>query len=72
MGQLTPQQRRTRAQVETLIRVISPALNAVLAVGERLSRIVEPVDHEYYPPRTGQVEPPPPAAARVERSAGGD
>lgn len=65
MAPLTPQQRRTRAQVETLIRLISPALNVVLAVGERISRVVEPVDHEYYPPRTGQVEPPP--APEAER-----
>jgi hypothetical protein len=66
MAPLTPAQRRTRARVETLIRVMSPALNLVLATGERISRLVEPEDHEYYPPRTGQVEPPPPAAS-VER-----
>jgi hypothetical protein len=66
MTQLTPDQRRTRARVETLIKVMSPVLDTVLAVGERISRIVEPVDHEYYPPRTGQVEPPP-AHARVDR-----
>lgn len=71
MTQLTPEQRRTRAQVETLIKVMSPMLNLVLAAGERLSRIVEPVDHEYYPPRTGQVEPPP-AAASVEQQSGAD
>jgi hypothetical protein len=59
MTALTPEQRRTRARVETLIHAMSPFLNAVLAVGERISRIVEPEDHEYYPPRTGQVEPPP-------------
>jgi hypothetical protein len=59
MAPLTSAQRRTRARVETLIRVISPALNLVLATGERISRLVEPEDHEYYPPRTGQVEPPP-------------
>jgi len=59
MAPLTPAQRRTRARVETLIRVISPALNLVLATGERISRLVEPEDHEYYPPRVGQVEPPP-------------
>jgi hypothetical protein len=63
MAQLTPDQRRTRARVETLIHVMSPFLNVVLAAGERLSRIVEPEDHEYYPPRTGQVEPPPEEAA---------
>jgi hypothetical protein len=60
MTQLTANQRRTRARVETLIRLMSPGLNLVLAVGERISRIVEPDDPEYYPPRTGQVEPPRP------------
>jgi hypothetical protein len=59
MAQLTPEQRRTRARVETLIRLMAPGLNLVLAAGERLSRLVESVDHEYYPPRLGQVEPPP-------------
>ena len=71
MAQLTPDQRRTRARVETLIKLMSPFLNVVLAGGERLSRLVEPVDHEYYPPRTGQVEPPPEPAS-VEQRAGGD
>jgi hypothetical protein len=71
MTQLTPGQRRNRARVETLIRLMSPLLNLVLATGERISRLVEPVDHEYYPPRTGQVEPPP-AAASVGRRAGED
>ena len=71
MAGLTPAQRRTRAQVETLIKLMSPFLNLVLATGERISRIVEPVDHDYYPPRTGQVEPPP-AAASVEQRAGAD
>jgi len=50
---------------------MSPALNLVLATGERISRLVEPVDHEYYPPRTGQVEPPP-TPASVEQRASGD
>jgi hypothetical protein len=59
MPPLTPEQRRTRAHVESLIRLMSPGLNLVLAVGERISRIVEPDDHEYYPPRIGHVEPPP-------------
>jgi hypothetical protein len=62
MAQLTPEQRRTRARVETIIRLMSPALDLVLAVGERISRLVEPVDHEYYPPRVGQVEPPAPGS----------
>ncbi len=62
MAPLNPDQVRTRERFETLIGVIAPALNLVLAVGERISRTVEPEDHEYYPPRTSQAEPPPPSA----------
>ena len=51
MAKLTAEQVRTRDRVETLIRVMAPALNLVLAAGERLSRIVEPDDPEYYPAR---------------------
>lgn len=51
MPTLTPDQLRTRERFETLIRVAAPALNLVLAAGERLSRIVEPDDPEYYPAR---------------------
>jgi hypothetical protein len=53
---LTPEQRRTRDRVETFIGVIAPALNLVLAAGDRLSRIVEPEDSEYYPVRSGLLE----------------
>jgi hypothetical protein len=53
---LTPEQRRTRDRVETLIRLMAPGLNLVLAAGERLSRIVEPDDSEYYPIRTSLSE----------------
>jgi hypothetical protein len=56
---LTAEQRRRRDRVEGLIRLMAPGLNLLLAAGDRLSRLVEPVDHEYYPPRQGQVEPPP-------------
>jgi hypothetical protein len=59
MTTLTPEQRRTRDRVEALIRLMAPGLNLLLAAGDRLSRLVEPVDHEYYPPRRGEVEPPP-------------
>jgi hypothetical protein len=53
---------RTRERVEKVIRIAAPALNLVLAVGERVSKIVEPDDHEYYPPRNpGAVAPPPPS-----------
>jgi hypothetical protein len=57
---LTPDQLRTRQRVEGLIRLMSPALDVVLAVGERISRIVEPEDVEYYPPRVTHESPPPP------------
>ena len=56
---LSAEQLRTRDRVESLIRLMAPGLNLLLAAGDRLSRLVEPVDHEYYPPRQGQVEPPP-------------
>ena len=46
--------------MEGVIRLIAPALDLVLAVGERASRIVEREDPEYYPPRITRHEPPPP------------
>ena len=54
---ITPEQRRRRDQVETLIRLAAPGLNLLLAAGERLSRLVSPEDDEYYPVRSGLVEP---------------
>lgn len=69
MASLTPDQRRTRERVETVISLAAPFLNVVLAVGERISRIAEPEDSEYYPVRSGLTEgeatvrtEPPPAA----------
>jgi hypothetical protein len=53
---LTPDQRRTRERVERLISIAAPALNLVLAFGERVSRIVEPEDSEYYPVRSSLNE----------------
>jgi hypothetical protein len=53
---LTPEQLRTRERVETLIGAIAPVLNLVLAAGERLSRVVEREDSEYYPVRSGLLE----------------
>ena len=51
MAKLTVDQVRNRDRVESVIRLVAPALNVVLAAGERLSRIVEPDDPEYYPAR---------------------
>jgi hypothetical protein len=53
---LSPDQRRTRDRVETLIGLAAPVLNLVLAAGDRLSRFVEPEDSEYYPVRSGLLE----------------
>jgi hypothetical protein len=65
MPPMTPDQVRARERVESLIRLAAPALNVVLAVGERISRIVEPEDHEYYPPRTRSASQPlPPTPIR--------
>jgi hypothetical protein len=49
VANLTPDQLRTRERVETLIRLMAPGLNIVLAVGERVSRFLEPDDPDYYP-----------------------
>jgi hypothetical protein len=51
MAPLTADQLRTRRRVESVIRVIAPALDLVLAAGDRISRVVEREDVEYYPPR---------------------
>lgn len=67
MAPMTPEQLRRRQQVESVIRFAAPALGLVLAVGERLSRIVEPEDAEYYPPRVSNEEPPPPSSSEAER-----
>jgi hypothetical protein len=60
VGPLTPDQVRTRSRVEGLIRLMAPALDLLLAVGDRVSRVVEREDAEYYPPRVTREEPPPP------------
>ena len=67
MSALTPDQRRTRARVETLIRLVAPGLNAVLAVGERISRVVESEDSEYYPVRAVVGDADAPAGASDAR-----
>jgi hypothetical protein len=60
MPPLTPDQLRTRRRVEGLIRVMAPALDLVLSAGDRISRIVERDDVDYYPPRVtrGPEQPP--------------
>jgi hypothetical protein len=67
VGALTADQRRKRERVETLISIAAPALNLLLAFGDRVSRIVEPEDSEYYPVRTGLTE-----GEKAARPAPGD
>jgi hypothetical protein len=43
---------RTHRIVTRGIELASPALDALLRVGERISRRAEPTDHEYYPVRS--------------------
>jgi hypothetical protein len=58
MGELTPAQHRMRGRFETLIGLAAPALDLVLAIGERISRIAEPEDPGYYPVRRPSDRPP--------------
>ena len=53
MSDLSPQQAMWRDRMEGLIGLAAPALDLLLAVGERISRIAEPDDHDYYPIRSG-------------------
>ena len=59
MAPLSAEQLRNRRRIEGVIRLMAPALDLLLAVGDRVSRIVEPDDMEYYPPRVTRDEPPP-------------
>lgn len=59
MAPLTPGQHRTRQRVEGLIRLMAPALDLVLAVGERVARVVEREDPDFYPPRVTRESSPP-------------
>ena len=61
MSPATPQQVRTRARFEAVIGIAAPALDLVLAAGERVSRIVGRED-DYIPIR--------PASDRLELERG--
>ena len=58
MSRLNPDQQRRRDQFESVIRIAEPFLNVLLAAGDRLSRVVEPEDRDYYPPRSPNLPPP--------------
>jgi hypothetical protein len=50
MGE-TPQQRVWRDRFETVIGLAAPALDLVLNVGERASRVIAPQGDDHYPIR---------------------
>jgi hypothetical protein len=58
----SPEQRRTTRRVESAIRLMAPALDVMLAVGDRVSRLVGRDDIEYQPPRVRREESPPPGS----------
>jgi len=53
MAQMTPRQLANRDRLEAVIGLAAPFLDLVLGVGDRISRIVEPGESEYYPIRPG-------------------
>jgi hypothetical protein len=53
VADLSPRQLIWRDRVEGLIALAAPALDLLLAVGERVSRIAEPDDSEPYSVRSG-------------------
>jgi hypothetical protein len=60
VAELTSSQERVRERFETLIGLMAPGLSLVLAVGDRVSRVVQPEDFDYYPVRPlGEWEPRP-------------
>jgi hypothetical protein len=78
MAPLTPAQHARRARIEGLIALAAPVLDLVLAVGDRVSRIVGP-DDEPLPIRPaservelGAARPGEPSVASESSSAPGD
>jgi hypothetical protein len=50
----------TRGRIEKAIAAASPLLDLMLAVGDRVSRLIEPNDYEYYPVRDEDPDEDPP------------
>jgi hypothetical protein len=69
VADLTPGQQRTRERFEAVIGLAAPFLDLVLAVGDRISRMAEPEDHEYYPVRSPEASEREPAPSRRDRSS---
>jgi hypothetical protein len=48
---MEPGDSKTRGRFESVISAASPLLDLILAVGDRVSKLIEPNDYEYYPVR---------------------
>lgn len=64
MAPPTPTQLAWRGRIEAMIRLARPALDLVLATGDRVSRAVEREDLDWTPPRAVSRPAKPP---RLER-----
>lgn len=58
MTTLTPDQLRRRDRVEGVIRLVAPALDLMLAVGDRVSRVVERGPDRHQAPRVATSRDP--------------
>lgn len=57
MAALTPRELAVRDRVETVIGLMAPGLNLLLAVGERVSRLAGQED-DWEPPRRAAIDEP--------------
>ncbi|MEX0745125.1 MAG: hypothetical protein WD118_05945 [Phycisphaeraceae bacterium] len=57
---MTKEDPETHDRFETVISAAAPFLDLMLAIGDRVSRILEPKDYEYYPVRDEDPEEVPP------------
>ena len=71
MAQPTPAQRAWRERVEVVLGVVAPALDLMLAAGDRLSRAVERDDLDWVPPRRSLTTTSGYSATLDERDAAG-
>jgi hypothetical protein len=53
MAELSAAQLRLRERFEGLVGAAAPVLDAILAIGERVSRVASPGEDDYYPIRPG-------------------
>lgn len=56
MATLTPRELAVRERIEALIRLMEPGLNLLLAIGDRVSRLVEREESWEAPSPTGMPD----------------